>query len=206
MVLFLKGLLIGLSIAATVGPMSLLCIQRTLERGRVAGLFSGLGIATADATYGAIAGFGLTFISRFLVSQQLWIRLLGGLFLLYLGVTTIFTQPAEHAVALKTDNLPGMYLSTLLLTLTNPLTILSFVAIFAGVGLSISSRSYNAALILVLGVFLGSAFWWVMLTSVVSVVRTRLNARLLRWLNILSGAIISLFGIFALISLLAIAL
>lgn len=200
----LRGLLMGLSIAATVGPISLLCIQRTLERGRVYGLLSGLGVALADGTYGAIAGFGLTLVSQFLVSQQFWVRLLGGLFLIYLGMKTLFSKPAEKAVTIQsvdTRSLLGASLSTFFLTLTNPLTILSFVAIFAGLGLGASNRSYGSASMLVLGVFLGSALWWFILTSAVGWLRTRLTPQVLRWMNVLSGIIIIVFGVLALVSL-----
>ena len=204
--LFLRSLLIGLSIAATVGPMSILCIQRTLSKGYVYGLVSGMGIATADAVYGSIAGFGLTVIAAFLVSQQTWIRLVGGLFLVYLGLKTILTRPAERAAAAKAraNNFLGAYTSTLLLTLTNPLTILSFVAIFAGIGVGTASttgRNYLTATFVVLGVFLGSALWWCILTSGISLLRGKFSQVWLLWLNRLSGSIIALFGILSLISL-----
>jgi threonine/homoserine/homoserine lactone efflux protein len=201
---FVRGLLMGLSIAATVGPISLLCIQRTLERGRVYGLLSGFGVALADGTYGAIAGFGLTLISQFLVSQQFWVRLLGGLFLVYLGGKTLFAKPAEKAVTIDstdTRSLLGASLSTFFLTLTNPLTILSFVAIFAGLGLGAGNRSYASAGLLVLGVFLGSALWWFILTSAVGWLRTRLTGGVLRGMNVLSGMIVAAFGVLALVSL-----
>ena len=99
---FIRGLLIGLSIAATVGPMSVLCIQRTLNKGQLYGLVSGLGIATADGAYGSIAAFGLTLITNFLIHEQTWIRLIGGLFLMYLGVKTIFSAPPQRAAVLNT--------------------------------------------------------------------------------------------------------
>jgi threonine/homoserine/homoserine lactone efflux protein len=200
----LRGFLIGLSIAAPVGPMAVLCIQRTLDKGRLYGLISGFGIATADTTYGFIAGFGLTFVSNFLVSQQIWIRLVGGLFLIYLGLRTIFAKPARqvaYAAKGKEGNLLLAYSSTYFLTLTNPLTILSFVAIFAGLGVGSASRSYLTAVLVVLGVFLGSASWWILLTGGVSLLRTKLNPQRLRWVNRLSGAIILAFGLFALLSL-----
>jgi threonine/homoserine/homoserine lactone efflux protein len=199
---FLRGLLIGLSIAAAVGPMSILCIQCTLHRGWLYGLVSGLGVATADAVYGSIAGFGLTAISTFLVSHQLWIRLLGGLFLAYLGIKTLLARPAERAASASAHNFPGAYLSTFLLTLTNPMTILSFVAIFAGIGVGGASKSYLSAAIVVCGVFLGSTLWWLLLTGGVSLLRERFTGRWLLWINRISGMVIVLFGVFALVSLL----
>src|SRR5258707_13782190 len=133
-----RGLLIGFSIAATVGPMSIVYIQRTLYKAKAYGLVSGLGIATADAVYGCIAAFGLTLITNFLVSQQTWIRLLGGLFLIYLGLKTVLTTPAERAAVARTksNNFLGAYVSPFLLPLPNPLPLLSFAAIFPGIGVA----------------------------------------------------------------------
>ncbi|GAC1649361.1 MAG: LysE family transporter [Ktedonobacteraceae bacterium] len=198
-----RGLLIGLSVAAAVGPMSILCMQRTVQRGFVYGLISGLGIATADGLYGCIAGFGLTIIATFLVNQQGWIRAVGGLFLLYLGCKTLLTKPAERAATTaKTTGFISAYVSTLLLTLTNPLTILSFVAIFAGLGVGGGKSSALSALLVVCGVFLGSASWWFLLTGGISLLRRRFTPRWLVWINRISGVVIACFGILALGSLL----
>lgn len=198
----LRGLLIGLAIAAAVGPIAILCIQRTIEHGRLYGLISGLGAATADAVYGAIAAFGLTVIATFLVSQHVWIRLLGGLFLLYLGIKTFRSRPAERAAAARAHTFPTAYLSTFLLTLTNPTTILSFIAIFAGLGVGGASRSYLSAGIVVCGVFLGSSIWWCILSAGVGLLRTRFTVRWLHWINRCAGIAIMLFGVVALASLL----
>jgi threonine/homoserine/homoserine lactone efflux protein len=197
----IRGLIIGISIAATVGPMSILCINRTLHRGQLYGLVSGLGIATADGVYGAVAGFGLTVITGFLVSEQMWIRLIGGLFLIYLGIKTVISRPTERAAVARGNGYAGAYVSTFLLTLTNPLTILSFAAIFAGIGVGGASKSYLSATLVVGGVFLGSVSWWCILTSGISLLRKRFTARWLLWINRISGIIILLFGILALLSL-----
>jgi threonine/homoserine/homoserine lactone efflux protein len=198
-----RGLLIGLSVAAAVGPMSVLCMQRTMHKGFRYGLISGLGIATADGLYGCIAGFGLTVIATFLVNQQGWIRAIGGLFLAYLGCKTLLTKPAERAaVATDVTGFVGAYISTFLLTLTNPLTILSFVAIFAGLGVGGGKNSPLAALLVVCGVFLGSASWWFLLTGGISLLRRKFTSRWLLWINRISGGIIALFGLLALLSLL----
>lgn len=199
--LFFRGLLIGFSIAAPVGPIGVLCIRRTLADGQLAGLVSGLGAATADAFYGCVAGFGLTFISSFLVGQKIWLSLFGGLFLLYLGIKTLLSKPAEKEAAVQQSGLLGSYLSTFLLTLTNPVTILSFAAIFAALGLGNASGSYASALILVLGVFLGSAAWWLLLSGGVGLFREKFNTQGLLWVNRISGVIITIFGIVALTSL-----
>lgn len=206
--IFLRGLALGFAIAAPVGPIGVLCIRRTLAEGRLAGLASGLGAATADAIYGFIAAFGLTFISSLLISYQDAIRLVGGLFLLYLGVKTLVAPVAEQpapglAAPASQRGLLGNYASTLVLTLTNPMTILSFAAVFAGLGVGASSGDYGSAAVLVLGVFLGSALWWLALSAAVSLLRSRVTPRGLRWVNRVSGVIILSFGVAALASLFA---
>ena len=196
--LLLRGLIIGMSIAAPVGPIGVLVIRRTLAEGRVAGLVTGLGVASADALYGCVAGFGLTFISSLLIDQRSWIRLIGGLFLCYLGLRTLLAAPVERAATDAGPNLFYAYTSTFLLTLTNPMTILSFVAILAGLGIGSSGGSYGAAALLVLGVFMGSSLWWLILSGGVNLLRTRLTPRALRWINRASGLIILGFGLLAL--------
>lgn len=196
----LKGLVIGFSIAAPVGPIGLLCIRRTLAISRKSGLVSGLGAATADALYGSLAGFGLTFVSNMLISQQDLIRLVGGLFLCYLGIKTFLAKSAEQVAEGDGHGLADAYASTFFLTLTNPATILSFTAIFAGLGLASTSGNYASAGVLVLGVFAGSALWWLLLSGGVGLFRERLNAHGLRWVNRISGALITAFGLLALLS------
>jgi len=198
---FARGLIIGFSIAAPVGPIGVLCIRRTLAEGRVSGLVSGLGAATADAVYGCIAGFGLTFISSILVSQQVWLRLVGGVFLCYLGLRTLLAMPVEEVASARGGGLVGAYASTFFLTLTNPMTILSFVAIFAAIGVGSSGGNYVSAGLLVSGVFVGSALWWLTLSGGVGLFRTRFNLHRLRWVNRISGIILTGFGLMALLSL-----
>lgn len=198
---FIKGLIIGFSIAAPVGPIGVLCIKRTLSSGRVFGLLSGMGAATADALYGCIAAFGLTFISNFLLQQQIWLRLIGGAFLCYLGIRTIISHPSNSPTQANPKSLLNAYGSTFFLTLTNPLTILSFAAIFAGFGLVSLRGGYSSAGITVLGVFLGSSGWWVILSVATSLVRNRINLSGLLWVNRISGSIILGFGIAAIIGI-----
>jgi threonine/homoserine/homoserine lactone efflux protein len=197
---FARGLLLGLSIAAPVGPIGVLCIRRTLTLGWRVGFLTGLGAATADATYGAIAAFGLTALSDLLIAEQSWLRLIGGLFLLYLGARTFFAKPATVAANVSANGLAGAYLSTLLLTLTNPLTILSFAAIFAGFGVA-SAGGAGAPVILVAGVFTGSALWWLLLSGGVSLARARFRPEALVWVNRISGSVLILFGLLALASI-----
>ena len=196
--LLLQGLLLGFAIAAPVGPIGLLCIQRTLNFGRLTGLVSGLGAATADAFYGFVAAFGLTMISSFLLEQQLWLGIVGGLYLCYLGVRMMLAQPATEAAAAEGTSIAAAYASTFMLTLTNPMTILFFVAVYAGAGLATGVDSYAGATWLVAGVFLGSALWWSLLSGVTALLSTRINNAWLRWVNVIAGAVIVGFGLFAL--------
>ena len=209
----LRGLALGFAIAAPVGPIGVLCIRRTLADGRLVGFVTGLGAATADATYGAAAAFGVSAVADALVGLRLWIHLLGAIFLAWLGLRTLLARPAERAPVSATQKpatpdealaqrggLLAAWASTVALTLTNPATILSFTAIFAGLGLV--GVGYTAAGLLVVGVFLGSALWWLLLSSGVSLLRARFNARMLRAVNIVSGLLLLGFAAFALVSLL----
>ena len=191
----------GFSIAAPVGPIGVLCIRRTLTEGRASGFVSGLGAATADAVYGCVAGFGLTFISSLLVGQQRWFRLVGGAFLCYLGIKTILAKPADQAAKARGSGLASAYASMFFLTLTNPMTILSFAAVFAGLGAAHANGNYGSAAALVVGVFIGSTLWWLGLSGAVSLFRTRFNARALHWVNRISGIVILGCGVIALLSL-----
>lgn len=195
--LLVKGAIIGFSIAAPVGPIGVLCIRRTLSDGQPYGLVSGLGAATADALYGLMAAFGLVLITDVLVDQQLWLRTIGGAFLCYLGVRAFLSDAAAEEAKAWGKGLLGAYFSTLLLTLTNPMTILAFVAILAGAG--VTEGSVGVAAVFVLGVFLGSALWWLTLSVAVGLLRGRLNAGVMRWANRISGVMIFGFGIVALV-------
>lgn len=202
--LFPRGLIIGVSVAAPVGPMAVLCIRRTIAYGRFTGLVSGAGIASADAIYGAIAAFGLTSISSFLVDLQDLVRLVGGAFLIYLGYRTLRSHAADVAgsVDAKGAAHAAAYLSTLGLTLTNPATILSFAAIFSGFGIASEGAGAGSATALVVGVFLGSCLWWLLLTGGTSLLRGWLTSGRLTWLNRVSGAVILVFGALAIASVL----
>jgi threonine/homoserine/homoserine lactone efflux protein len=196
--LFLKGLAFGFVLAATVGPMWMLCFRRTIAAGALTGFVSGMGIAVADAVYGAIAAFGLTAVSGFLLAQKFWLGLVGGMFLVYLGIRALVANPSAHSD--PTPATPGLlraFASTLGLTLANPPTILAFAAIFAGLGLG-ANASYAAATMVVAGVFIGSASWWVILALVAGRMRARLGTGLLRGLNLVSGVVILAFALWQL--------
>lgn len=195
--LFLRGLILGFSIAAPVGPIGVLCIRRTLVHGRASGFVSGLGAATADALLGCVAAFGLTVVSSFLVSQEYLLRLFGGGFLVYLGVRTFLAQPSSQAAAARDNGRLSDFVSTLALTLTNPMTIIMFAAVFAGLGVGTSAESYIGAWFVVAGVFSGSALWWLLLSGGVSLLRRQIDPTKMMLINRISGIIIVVFGVIA---------
>ncbi|MBP0017944.1 MAG: LysE family transporter [Cyanobacteria bacterium SBLK] len=196
--LLFKGFSVGLAVAAPVGAIGVLCIHRTLTYGRFMGLISGLGAATADSVYGGIAGFGLVALSNFLVDRAFWFQSLGGLFLIYLGVKTFYAKPKPATIEEKRSSFSNAYFSTFFLTLTNPTTILAFIGIFAGLGLVNSGNNYQEALLLVFGVFTGSAAWWLFLSFAIDRLQKAIDFGNLRWLNRLSGVSIITYGILAL--------
>ncbi len=193
--LLLQGLLLGLSIAAPVGPIGALCIRRTLADGRLAGFLSGLGAATADMLYGVIAAFGLSTVMNLLVSAQSWLRAVGGLFLLYLGIRTFFAKPASESAPARAIGLFSAYVSTFLLTVTNPMTILAFLGIFSAILPANGTSDAVSSASLVLGVFLGSASWWLALSGLVGLLRERFTPVWMQWVNRVSGAVIAVFAI-----------
>lgn len=177
-----------------MGPIGVLCIRKTVQFGRLSGFFSGLGAAVADTFYGIISAFGLTLISDFLLASRFWLHLFGGFFLLFLGARTFLAKPLDSAKTITHKTLIGDFVSTFFLTLANPLTIISFVAVFAGLGLS---EQPEGAPILVGGVFLGSTFWWLILSEGVTLFRKKISQRVMIWVNRIAGLIIIGFGIAA---------
>jgi threonine/homoserine/homoserine lactone efflux protein len=190
------GLVVGFTIAASPGPIFFLTLRRTLERGWRYGVISGMGVASGDATYAALAAFGVTAVTSFLVGQRRWIGLAGGIAIVLLGLRTVLMRPAQgKARAEPQPGLSGAYLSSVGLTLSNPPTILSFTAVFAGLGVQ-AGPGWASPLALVTGVALGSALWWVVLTGVVSGLRRRLTPRITRGIGIVSGLALIAFGVF----------
>lgn len=192
---FLKGIVLGFCIAAPVGPIGIMCIRRTLHYGRFSGLFSGLGAAVADTLFGVISAFGLTLVSSFLATERFWFHLIGGLFLLLLGGRTFLAKPLDTNKEVSHKTLIGDFVSTFFLTLANPLTILSFVAVFAGLGLS---DNRGSAPILIAGVFFGSALWWLILSEGITLFRRKISKKVMIWVNRIAGIIIMAFGLVAL--------
>ena len=197
--LIIKAIVLGFLIAAPVGPMCVLCINRTLNYGLLAGFMTGLGIATADAIYCCVAGFGITFISSFLLSHQFVIRIVGGLLLCYLGSKTLIKAKVGASIKDNKKTFVGDYVSSFVLTLTNPMTILTFIAIFAGLGVGSTYAGYNYAITVVMGVFLGSLLWWLFIISLVGVIHKKINASIMKWINRISGVVIIIFGVLAIL-------
>lgn len=198
--LFPRGLLIGLAIEAPVGPIGVLCIRRSLTDGRAVGFATGLGAATADAVYAAVAALGLRAVGEVISEHAVWIRLVGGVALCYLEIKTLRSAPAAlgRAAGGGRTQLAGAYATTVGLTLANPATILSFAAVFAGLGAGAGKGGNAAAMLLVAGVFLGSALWWLVLSSGAGLVRERVGPSGLRGVNVASGAVLSGLGVAAL--------
>jgi threonine/homoserine/homoserine lactone efflux protein len=202
LLVLVKGLVIGFVIAAPVGPIGVLCARRALMHGRRAGFFSGMGAATADAIYGFTAAFGLSVVSEYLLGHQFWPRLAGGTILCVIGVMTLIAKPQKkHCLPPSAKRYAGMYTSTFLLTLTNPMTIFSFAAVFAGFGLANTTATAASAGALSFGVFLGSGFWWLFLVSIFTLFKKRFKHHELQWVNRLAGIIIAGSGVLALLSL-----
>jgi threonine/homoserine/homoserine lactone efflux protein len=189
-----KGFMAGLAIAVPVGPVNVLCASRTIAKGRLSGLMSGFGAATADAFYGAIAGFSITFVIGFLEREEFWIRVVGGLLLVAIGVMYFFKPAAPPHLTRENGSVHSDYVSTLLLTLTNPTTVLSFVAVLAGLGMG-GHRVWWLTFLLVAGIFCGSMLWWVVLVLMVNRFRQRFNQHTMRWMNRIAGLAIGGFGI-----------
>lgn len=189
----LKGMIIGFAMAVPIGPIGIIFIRKTLTEGRLHGLIIGLGAATADLLYGSIAAFGLTIISDALFSQRLWIRIIGGIFLFYLGVRTFRAKPNNPKHDIKNSGMLRSYFTTIFLTFTNPLTIFAFIAVFAALGLG-SELGYLSASVLVTGIFIGSGLWFLLLSSGVTFFRNRLDFAGLKWVNKIAGILIIVSG------------
>ncbi|HEX2928927.1 MAG TPA: LysE family transporter [Candidatus Binatia bacterium] len=199
--LLIEGILIGLVVAVPVGPLGLLCINRALSLGALCGLCSGLGVATADAIAAGIAALGITLVSDFLADHQFVLRLIGGSFLCYLGYKIYRTEAVSKVAVNSVNGLLSAFATTFFLTLSNPVTILSFVAIYAGWHVPSLHGRYVSAATLTVGVFTGSALWWVALFIGLTTFHEKFNLKFLFWVHRVSGAVIAGFGIVVLLSL-----
>jgi threonine/homoserine/homoserine lactone efflux protein len=195
-IFLIKGLIAGLAISAPVGPVNVLCISRTLRKGRVAGIVSGLGAGTADTIYGAIAGFSISFVIEFLIREEFWIRLFGGIALIGIGVHYFLRKPAP--LEEEGGSVHSGYVTAFLLNLTNPTVVLSFLAVLTALGLQ-KPKSWAENIILVTGIFLGAMLWWIILVATTEHFRDRFNARAMLWMNRIAGIAIGGFGLATLI-------
>jgi len=195
--IFLKGLVVGFLIAAPVGPVNVMCVRRTIMHGRLVGLVSGLGAAAADTIFGAIAAFGLSFVYELLMTERFWLGIAGGALLMVMGVRTLFAEPPRPSDTPDPPNLLGDFTSTLVLTLTNPVTIVSFVAAFTAVGVAADPGEPIGLddWILLLGVFLGASTWWLFITAAVALFHGRIPLTMLRWTNRVAGVVILAFAV-----------
>lgn len=194
--IFLKGAGIGVAIAAPVGPVGVLCLRRALAQGWLVGMVSGLGAATADALYGVVAALGMSWISQLLLGHQSWLGLFGGGFICFLGYKTFLARPTYQQERAGVADIVQAWGSTFLLTLTNPLTIIAFVTIFAGLGLGQeTSRSGYLTGMLVVGVFAGSVLWWAVLATLAGFARKGVNLRMVIWINRGTGVLLMIMGL-----------
>lgn len=197
--MLLKGIIIGFSIAAPIGPIGLLCIRRTLAYGFLAGIFSGLGASVADVVYASIAGFGITYVSELLLSIRTWLTIIGSAFLMLLGYRIFQSPPMTHDGHVSSKGLINCFISTFFLTLTNPMTIIVFMALFAA--FADVTLDYTAGVSLVTGVFVGATTWWLILTGFIALIRTRIKPHMLGYINKIAGIMIIGFGLYTLSTL-----
>lgn len=199
---FLKGVAAGFVVAAPVGPVAVMCVRRTLARGAVSGYATGLGAALADTVYGVIAAYGISFLATLLFDNEFWFRLVGGIFLCALAAKTLFSGPAEMRAA-GSNGLMSDFLSALVVTGTNPITVVAFGVVFTTIGVATAGEKFDWAEALIAGVFVGSALWWATLTGIAALFRSALSHSGLRWINRISAGVILLCGVLILISAIA---
>lgn len=201
LILFLKGAFLGLALAAPVGPINLLCMKRSLDHGQRTGLITGFGAATADTFYGSVAAFGLTFISDWLEHQMGYLSILGGIFFFLLGISLIQKKPIETVSEPVQLSAKSAYFSTLLLTLSNPTTVFSFLAAFAAIKLNTfqgEQVKFSYAVFATAGVFAGSMAWWAILSWLSSRFRAALDAKAIQRINLGSGLLLLFFATYVL--------
>lgn len=193
----LEGIIIGILVSIPMGPIGVLCVQRTIHQGRRAGLISGLGAAVADSSFAFIAGFGLTFLTDFFDAQQRYLLLLGAIILIFLGVKLFVTNTIKEIKKIRhqRSNPYANFISVFLLTLSNPITILFFGLMFASLG--VVKEDFKQTSVLIGGIFSGALLWWFILTSIVSYFRKFFRIRIIFWINKLAGVLIIIFGLFA---------
>ena len=199
-----KGVIIGFAASVPLGPIGVLCIQKTINKGRLSGFVSGLGAAMSDTFYAIIAGFGLTFVTNFIIDKQLYLKIIAAAILFYLGLKIFNTDPIKQfreQAKKKGRGLFGDFISIFLLTVSNPLAVFFFGGAFAAFGFVSEDSGFTAILLLTIGVFIGATFWWTTLTTIINIFRKRFKLKSLWWLNKIAGVLIILFGVLAIISI-----
>jgi len=198
----IKGIIVGFLASIPLGPVGVLCIQRTINKGRTSGLFSGMGAATVDAFFALVAALGLTFIINFIEEQQFYIQMIGGGVLIFLGTRIFNTNPIQQIRRhrKKKNKLIEDFISVFFLTLSNPLAVFLFVAAFAGIGVVTSKDSSVKSSLIIAGVFIGATIWWASLTFFVDLFRKKFRLKQLWWINKIAGVLIIVFGIAAMLS------
>ncbi len=201
--LFWKGFIVGLMVSIPLGPIGVLCVQRTLNKGRRSGFISGLGAAFADTVFSFIAGFGVTFIIKFIKEQHLYFQIIGGIIIIFLGIHIFYTNPVRQLrmQRMNRENLFQDFFSVFLLTITNPMAILFFVAMFAGINIAEEPLGFFDMSSLVLGVLSGASGWWFLLTAFVNFLRHRFRLKIIWWMNKIAGVLIFVLGIAAILSI-----
>ncbi len=197
----IKGIIFGLIVTAPLGPLGILCIQRTINRGLLSGLITGIAAAFADIMYAIIAGFGVSVIANFLHENQLAIRIVGGIIVTFLGVRIYMSNPAKQFRRQKTQKRTYIsdFISGFLITITNPIVVVFFGAAFAGIGLD-KAESVKSVIITIIGVFTGAVGWWIGLTVLVNIYRDKINLRKLWWINKITGVFVAIFGLVIIVS------
>ncbi|MEA2042958.1 MAG: LysE family translocator [Bacteroidota bacterium] len=197
-----KALSIGIAVSAPLGPIGVLCIQRTLNKGFYSGFISGVGAATADIVYAVIAGFGISLVKDFLLENQMPIRLVGSVFLAYMGYRIFISNPAKEVRKLRNEgnNFFKDFASSFLVTLSNPITIIAFGAIFAGFDMVGQEATHFHIFLLIVFVFAGALSWWVGLILVVSTFKHKIRLRNILWINRITGILIIIFAVFIAVS------
>jgi threonine/homoserine/homoserine lactone efflux protein len=202
--LLIKGIIVGLLASIPLGPIGIICIQRTINKGKLSGFLSGMGAASADTIFAAIAGFSLSFIISFIEERQIIFQAIGGIIVFGLGIKIFYTNPVRQLRRhkRKQKNLLEDYLSVLLVTITNPLAVFLFIALFASLGVVVEGPNITLSLVATSGVFLGALLWWYILTTLVDTFRNKFRLKQLWWINKLSGAVIFSLGAIAIFGLL----
>jgi len=202
--LLIKGIIVGLLASIPLGPIGIICIQRTINKGKLSGFLSGMGAASADTIFAAIAGFSLSFIISFIQEQQVFFQAVGGLIVFGLGIKIFYTNPVRQLRRhkRKQNNLLEDYLSVLLVTITNPLAVFLFIALFASLGVVVEGENILLSLVATSGVLIGAMLWWYILTTLVDIFRDKFRLKQLWWINKLSGAVIFTLGAVAIFGLL----